>query len=308
MQNCPFSDASNLLRVAANRQHSAGRFPPSSWHHWAWAVGQWVMKQLLNQAASFTFPLPPCLFLSHMLSLEYSTLTESFPCSQHGRADAGWKTFLFSSSQWENEPVSGIGRDTAFTAFFYWEQVQYVSASSHHFHFARHKDALPLHTFPTTEHCHLSYSKVTKTDKQEKSRMRTVLFCFLMCNTIFCLFNCSFQTLLIYQAQLPDKQEQKYTITKSSQSHRKTREQRQRRRREGGREEGRQQPAASPVADSLLSQLDPVCSSFSNTYTWTPTLILRWHLSASRMQPARKQENRNGHWCWLRFCIFRLWK
>lgn len=111
-----------------------------------------------------------------------------------------------------------------------------MSASSHHSHFARHKDALRLHTFPSTKHCHLSYSAVTKTDKQEKSRMRTVLFfLFLMCNTIFCLFICSFEMLLIYQTRLPAKQEQKYTITTSSWCNRKMRGQRQRRRRrEGG--------------------------------------------------------------------------
>lgn len=90
-----------------------------------------------------------------------------------------------------------------------------------------------------------------------KKRIGWGQFCllFLMCNTIFCLFICSYQSLLIYQAQLPAEQEQKYTIANTSQSYRQMREQRG--------EEGRQQPAASPVADSLLSQLDPVRFSFS---------------------------------------------
>lgn len=72
---------------------AAGIAKPEQWDSQA----QWVMKWFPNQAqclAHFPFFLPLSVSLSFSLSLEYSTSSERFPCSQHGRADAGWKTFF----------------------------------------------------------------------------------------------------------------------------------------------------------------------------------------------------------------------
>lgn len=124
MQNCPFYVASNLLRVAANRQHSAGGFPPSSWHRWARAVGQ-SHNTMSDEMAPEPSSLPrslslflPCLFLSHSL-FRLNTplqLKASLVLSIEERMQVE-RHFFFSSSQWENEPVSGIGRNGASTAF-----------------------------------------------------------------------------------------------------------------------------------------------------------------------------------------------
>lgn len=64
---------------------------------WDSLTTQWVMKWLPNQAHCLVhFPSSSLsVSLSLALSPEYSTSTESFPCSQHRGADAGWKTFLF---------------------------------------------------------------------------------------------------------------------------------------------------------------------------------------------------------------------
>lgn len=116
---------------------------------WDSLTTQCVMKWLLNQAHCLVHFPSSSLSVSLLLALsaEYSTSTESFPCSQHRRADAGWKTFLFFFiSVRKLALVSGIGRNRASKAFLYWEQVQYVSARSQHFYFARHKDA-PQHSF-----------------------------------------------------------------------------------------------------------------------------------------------------------------
>lgn len=71
MQNCPFYISPNLLGVAANRQHSAGRFPSSGWHRRARAVGQshgTMSDEMVPKPSSVPrslslFPSPLCFSL-----------------------------------------------------------------------------------------------------------------------------------------------------------------------------------------------------------------------------------------------------
>lgn len=136
--------------MAANRQHSAEGFPASSWHHWAkqWdsLATQWVMKwlpKLTSLPRLLSFFLPVFFFsLSLALLPEYSTSTESFPCSQHRGADAGWKAFRFSfisMRKWACSRHQGL-----------WLSATEKRYGSQHFHFARHKHA-PLHSTPPAQ-------------------------------------------------------------------------------------------------------------------------------------------------------------
>lgn len=126
MQNCPFYVASNLLRVAANRQHSAGHFPTNSWHHCARAVGQ-SHNTMSDETApdprsapcSHSLFLPVCFPLS-LLNMPLQ-LKASLVLSMEKRMQVE-RHFSFSSSRRENESVSGTGRETAFTFFFCCEE------------------------------------------------------------------------------------------------------------------------------------------------------------------------------------------
>lgn len=100
VQNCPLCVVSNLLRVAAKRQHSAGRFPPSSWQRWTRAVGQSHNSVSDEMAEPSSLPLtlfslPPSLFC-FSLSPSYSWILHFNWKIQHWRTDADWKSFFFS--------------------------------------------------------------------------------------------------------------------------------------------------------------------------------------------------------------------
>lgn len=127
MQNCPFYISPNLLGVAANRQHSAGRFPSSGWHRRARAVGQshgTMSDEMVPKPSSVPrslslFPSPLCfsLILSFSWILHFKWKVPLFSAWKSG---CRLKDIFFPpSSRWENEPVSGISRHSAFTAFFY---------------------------------------------------------------------------------------------------------------------------------------------------------------------------------------------
>lgn len=160
---------------------AAGIAEPEQWDN-EWWNNSWTKlphsSSVQEQATSLS------VFLSHLPSLENSTLPESFPCSQHGRADAGWKTFLFSSSPWENEPVSGIGR----------VQLSLLSSES------RYSMWVPVLI--------ISVLPDIKMPSQPPHAVTTLLKCYFLnveCN-LFCSA-CSVQILLIYQVQVPAKRE-----------------------------------------------------------------------------------------------------
>lgn len=158
MQNFPFYVVSNFLRLEANRRHSAGRFPPSSWHLWARAAGQSRGAMSDEMASELPhFPLfPPCLLLSHSLfplntplELKASLVLSMEVRMQVQRHPPFFFFFFFHLSEknpsfwhrWGNGflPLrAGTVRGCQFSTLPFCQTYR----------------CLPLRTFPNTKHCH----------------------------------------------------------------------------------------------------------------------------------------------------------
>lgn len=99
MQNFPFYVASNLLKVAANRQHSAGRFlqavgiaEPKEWNS---LTTQWVMKWLPNQTRCLLHILSSSLSVLFLTLFYYQILHFNWNIPLFSILVLGWKKFLF---------------------------------------------------------------------------------------------------------------------------------------------------------------------------------------------------------------------
>lgn len=137
---------------------------------------EWWNASQTKLTASFAFPLPPCLFLSHLLFLLNTPLKlkASLVLSREKQMQVERLFFFLHLSEKMNLLLASAG--TGLTAFSYWEQVQYASASSqyfpHFFFFFLHKDA-PLYSFAfssTTKHRHLSCSTLQSMKEKQNTK------------------------------------------------------------------------------------------------------------------------------------------
>lgn len=134
---------------------------------------EWWNASQNKLTASFTFPRPPCLFLSHSRFLLNTPLKlkASLVLSIEEWMQVERHLFLFHLSKKMSLLLALIG--SGLTAFSYWGQVQYVSTSSQHFHFFQTQRCLSiLFSSRTTKHCHLSCSTLQSTKEKQKFKSK----------------------------------------------------------------------------------------------------------------------------------------
>lgn len=125
---------------------------------------EWWNASQTKLTASFAFPLPPCLFLSHLLFLLNTPLKlkASLVLSREKQMQVERLFFFLHLSEKMNLLLASAG--TGLTAFSYWEQVQYASAS---FFTQR---CPPILFCSTTKHRHLSCSTLQSMKEKQNTK------------------------------------------------------------------------------------------------------------------------------------------